>query len=307
MTSRFTTLTILIALITLTISLDTRAQKSGGAPKRIPLWPNGAPLQLDVEDSETKPAFPTIDIYPARKWATGAAVVVCPGGGYGGLAMNHEGQQIAAWYNELGIAAFVLRYRHSPQYKNPAPMLDVQRAIRHVRSNAAQYKINPDMVGVMGFSAGGHLASTAATKFDAGDPSATDPIDRVSCRPDFAVLCYPVISFTTEYTHKGSRRNLLGDDAPQKLVKEFSSELQVTPQTPPTFLFHTGADTAVPPENSILFYMALRKASVPAELHIFTPGRHGGGLWTGEPLLSTWPNLLANWLRAQGYLNRLKN
>ncbi|MHC4994941.1 MAG: alpha/beta hydrolase [Planctomycetota bacterium] len=275
-------------------------------PQRVLLWPDGAPLQRDVEGDETKPAFPTLDLYPARKWATGAAVVVCPGGGYGGLAMGHEGQQIAAWYNELGVAAFVLRYRHSPQYKHPVPMLDVQRAIRYVRANAKKLNVNPDMIGVMGFSAGGHLASTAATHFDMGDSKAKDPIDRVSCRPDFAVLCYPVISFTTDYTHKGSRRNLLGENPEPELVKKMSTELQVSPQTPPTFLFHTGDDTGVPPENSILFYMGLRKAGVPAELHIYKPGRHGGGLWTGEPLLSTWPDLLANWMRGMGYLDRLK-
>tara|TARA_R110002049_G_scaffold72490_7_gene187491 strand:- start:40808 stop:41746 length:939 start_codon:yes stop_codon:yes gene_type:complete len=273
-------------------------------PKRVLLWPDGAPLQRDVEGDESKPAFPTLDIYPARKWATGAAVVVCPGGGYGGLAMGHEGQQIAAWYNELGIAAFVLRYRHAPQYRTPVPMLDVQRAIRHVRANATAYKINSKMIGVMGFSAGGHLASTAATHFDTGNTNADDPVDRVSCRPDFAVLCYPVISLDSEYTHQGSKRNLLGEAPPDELVKEFSTDQQVTPETPPTFLFHTNDDTAVPPENSIRFYLGLRKAGVPAELHIFQPGRHGGGLWTGEPILAVWPNLLANWLRAGGYLER---
>jgi acetyl esterase/lipase len=179
---------------------------------------------------------------------------------------------------------------------------DVQRAIRFVRHRAAEYRIAADRVGVWGFSAGGHLASSAATRFDDGAPSAADPIDRLGSRPDFAILAYPVISFTTPYTHKGSLRNLLGDNPDPKLVESFSNELQVTPRTPPTFLFHTSADTGVPPENSVLFYLALRKAGVPAELHIYEKGPHGVGLAPLDLALSTWPGRLADWMRGRGLL-----
>jgi len=229
--------------------------------------------------------------------------VVCPGGGYRNLAIDHEGDQIARWLNSIGVAAFVLKYRLGPRYHHPAMIQDVQRAIRLVRRNAGEYRIDPTRVGVWGFSAGGHLASTASTHFDAGDPQAADPIDRLGCRPDFAILAYAVISFTTPYTHQGSLHNLLGDNPDPKLVQQFSNELQVTPQTPPTFLFHTDGDTSVPPENSVLYYLALRKAGVPAELHIYQRGPHGMGLgWSDEPL-STWPARLADWMRVRGLLN----
>lgn len=241
-------------------------------------------------------------LYPATgDNRTDMAVVVCPGGGYGGLAVAHEGRQIAEWFNKQGVNAYVLKYRLSP-YRHPVPMLDVQRAIRLVRSKAAEWKHDPAKVGVMGFSAGGHLASTAATHFDAGSTDAADPINRVSCRPDFAILCYPVISFTTEYVHAGSRRNLLGENPDPELVKLMSNELQVTPETPPTFLFHTGEDTGVPPENSVLFYLALRKAKVPAEMHIYEPGKHGVGLAANDPALANWPDRLAGWLKTRGML-----
>ena len=185
--------------------------------------------------------------------------------------MDKEGSEVARWLNSLGVAAFVLKYRLGPKYHHPIELGDAQRAIRTVRWKAAQFRILPDRVGIMGFSAGGHLASTAGTHFEAGNSSAPDPIDRVSSRPDFLVLCYPVITFTAPYIHRGSMRNLLGDTPDPKLVESLSSELQVTAQTPPTFLFHTNADTGVPPENSALFYMALRKAGVPAE-KILRPG-----------------------------------
>jgi acetyl esterase/lipase len=173
-----------------------------------------------------------------------------------------------------------------------------------VRSRANQYDILPDRIGVMGFSAGGHLASTAATHFNAGDSSAEDSIDRLSSRPDFLILGYPVITFTTPYLHKGSRNALLGENPDPKLVELLSNELQVTPQTPPTFLFHTNTDTGVPPENSVLFYLALRKAGVATEMHIFERGPHGVGLGMTDPALAEWPRLLANWLRVRGLLTR---
>ena len=268
-------------------------------PQPEPLWPDGAPGALGNSDADR----PTITPYlvPAGH-GTGTAVVVCPGGGYVNLAMDHEGDQIARWLNSIGVTAFVLKYRLGPRYRHPIELGDAQRAIRTVRAKAGQFRVMPDRVGIMGFSAGGHLASTAATHFDAGNPAATDAIERVGSRPDFAVLCYPVISFTTPYTHRGSMRALLGDNPDPKLAESLSNELQVTPQTPPTFLFHTNSDPVVPPENSMLFYMALRKAGVPAEIHIYANGPHGVGLAPTDEALSTWPARLADWLRGRGLL-----
>jgi acetyl esterase/lipase len=243
-------------------------------PENRLLWPNGAPGALGDADAD-KPSI-TVYLAPEEK-ASGAAVVVCPGGGYGVLAMDHEGRQIAEWLNARGIAAFVLRYRLGPRYHHPIELGDAQRAIRTVRARAAEFRVSPDRIGIWGFSAGGHLASTAGTHFDSGSQDSTDPVDRVSCRPDFMILCYPVVSFTTDYVHKGSRRNLLGDAPDPKLMELLSNEKQVTPQTPPTFLFLTDADTVVPSENSVLFYLALRKAGVPAEMHIYEKGNHGVG------------------------------
>jgi acetyl esterase/lipase len=273
------------------------------AADRILLWPKEAPLEKQLEDTEKNPARPTIDHYPSSRWGTGAAVIICPGGAYGGLALGHEGREVAAWFNERGVVAFVLRYRHAPSYHYPAPVLDVQRAIRFVRFRAADLGVKPNMIGVMGFSAGGHLASTSATHFDAGDPTAKDAMDRISCRPDFAVLCYPVISFVDPLGNKTSRDNFFGGAVSEELRREFSNELKVTKDTPPTFLFHTDEDEGVLAENSVAFYLALRKAKVPAELHIYRPGRHGGGLWAGEPFVGVWPQQLANWMRRLELLN----
>ncbi|HLK18395.1 MAG TPA: alpha/beta hydrolase [Bryobacteraceae bacterium] len=268
-------------------------------PTTVPLWPNGAPGALGSDNSDQ----PTLTIYlPWDKPASRTAVIVCPGGGYGMLADNHEGRQVANWLNSLGIAAFVLKYRLGPRYHHPIELGDAQRAIRMVRAQASQYGVGSDRIGIMGFSAGGHLASSAGTHFYVGDAAAVDPIDRAGSRPDFLVLGYPVISFTTPYTHKGSLKNLLGDNPAPKLVESLSSELQVTANTPPTFLFHTNADTGVPPENSVLFYLALRKAGVPAEMHIFEKGPHGVGLALADPVLAEWPTLLANWFRERGLL-----
>ena len=270
-------------------------------PWTIPLWEGRAPGALGDEDGDK----PTLTIYlPTPSSVTGTAVVVAPGGGYGHLASNHEGRQVANWLNALGISAFVLKYRLGPRYHHPTELGDAQRALRLVRARAQEFGIRPDRVGMMGFSAGGHLASTAATHFDIGDSAATDPIDRVSCRPDFVVLGYPVISFTAPYTHQGSATNLLGENPDPKLREELSNELRVTPQTPPTFLFTTSADTVVPAENSVAFYLALHKAGVPAEMHIFEKGPHGVGLALSDPALGEWPTLLANWLRGRGLLNK---
>ena len=268
------------------------------APKTELLWPNGAPGALGNEESDR----PSVTVYLPQSNGAKSGVVVCPGGGYGMLAVDHEGGQIAEWLNARGVAAFVLRYRLGPRYHHPIELGDAQRALRFVRFHAADYGVAADRIGIWGFSAGGHLASTAGTHFDAGNAAAGDPIDRVSCRPDFMILAYPVISFTTPYTHRGSLRNLLGDDPDPKLVASLSNETQVTPQTPPAFLFHTSTDSGVPAENSVLFYLALRKAGVPAEMHIYEQGQHGVGLAQSDPILSTWPSRLADWMKLHGWM-----
>jgi acetyl esterase/lipase len=265
-----------------------------------PLWPEGAPGALGSEAKDRPMLY--MFLPPAEK-AVGTAVCVCPGGGYGTLAMDHEGRQIAEWFNRLGVAAFVVDYRHRGKgYGHPAPLQDAQRAVRIVRARAAEFRVRPDRIGIMGFSAGGHLASTVITHFDGGDPTAADPIQRVSCRPDFAILCYPVIALAEPFTHRGSLRNLLGENPDPALVESLSSEKQVRADTPPTFLFHTDEDRGVPPENSVVFYLALRKAGVPAELHIFRVGRHGLGLAQGTPGTELWPQLAEAWLRGHGFL-----
>lgn len=271
------------------------------APQAVePLWPGAAPGAMGAEEHDR----PTLGVYlpPADK-ATGTAVVVCPGGGYSGLAMDHEGEAIGQWFNEAGIAAFVVKYRVSP-YRHPIPMTDAKRAVRTVRARAGEWGIAPNRVGIMGFSAGGHLAATVATHVDTGDASAEDPIDRQSARPDFAILCYPVISMTAEFMHQGSRRNLLGDEPPEELAAAMSLENSVGPDTPPTFIFHTADDQSVPVENGIAFFQALRKQGISAEMHIFEHGRHGVGLAPDDPALSRWPDLCMNWLRARGLLER---
>ena len=263
------------------------------------LWPSGAPGALGSEDVD-KPSLTSYLVDGAKN--TGTAVVVCPGGGYRNLAMDHEGKQIAEYLNGLGINAFVLKYRLGPRYHHPVELQDAQRAIRTVRSRAESLHVAPDRIDIWGFSAGGHLASTAGTHFDKGSPEAADVIERASSRPDFMILAYPVISFTTDYVHKGSRENLLGKEYDPKLAELLSNEKQITPETPPTFLFHTDADTTVPVENSVLFYLGLRKAHVPAEMHIFEKGRHGVGLAQTDPALSEWGTLLANWFRTRGLI-----
>ncbi|HPO15696.1 MAG TPA: alpha/beta hydrolase [Candidatus Hydrogenedentes bacterium] len=269
------------------------------SPEEIVLWPQGAPEAKGTTDKD----IPVIQRYaPSSDNATGAAIVVCPGGGYGGLAMDHEGDQIGRWLNSEGISAFVLRYRHAPGYKHPVPLMDAQRALRTVRARAGEWGVNPGHIGILGFSAGGHLTGTAGTHFDAGNPKADDPIDRASCRPDFLVLVYPVITLEGPFAHMGSRKNLLGEHPAPELVKDLSLENAVTKDTPPTFLFHTSGDTGVPSENSILFYRALHDAKVPAEMHIFEKGEHGAGLAPKDPALSVWPKLCITWLRGLGML-----
>ncbi len=272
---------------------------SASEPATELLWPDGAPGAKGDAPADK----PTLTIcLPEPEKANGAAVVVCPGGSYSGLATDHEGKQIAAWFNSFGTAAFILEYRHSGRgYGHPAPLDDAQRAIRTVRARAAEFKVNPKHIGIMGFSAGGHLASSAGTHFDAGDANAADPIQRVSCRPDFMILCYAVIAFDEPYTHRGSQNNLLGENADPALMKKMSSEKQVTAETPPTFLFHTDADTGVPAENSVYFYLALRRAGVPAEMHIYRQGPHGVGLNRQPGATATWPERCEDWMREMGF------
>jgi acetyl esterase/lipase len=266
-------------------------------PQTVLLWPDGAPGAQGSAD----PDKPTLTLYPARdanKIPVG--VVVCPGGGYHNLEMNYEGRQIADWLNGLGISAFVLKYRLGPRYHFPVELWDAQRAIRYVRSHAAEFGIQPNRIGIWGFSAGGHLASTAGTHFDKGDPDAADPVNRPSSRPDFMILAYPVITMEAPFVHLGSRDNLLGEKPDPALVWSLSNQNEVSSETPPAFLFHTSDDDVVPVENSIEFYLALRKAGVPAEMHIYLHGRHGVGLAQSDPELRTWPEQLANWMKAQG-------
>ena len=287
-----------LAILTFAFVLVTEITWAAG-PEPTPLWPDKVPGATGTDE----PDRPSVRIHlPPKDKANGAAVVICPGGGYGIIAMDHEGSQVANWLNSQGVAALVLRYRLGPKYRHPMPLNDVQRALRYARANADKLGLSPRRIGVMGFSAGGHLASTAATHFDAGQKDAADPVDRVSCRPDFAILGYPVISLNADFAHKGSGRNLLGENPDPQLLENLSNDKQVTSETPPTFLFHTGEDTGVPPENSVAFYMALRKAKVPAELHIYQQGPHGVGLAPGNPVLFTWKERLLDWLRQNRFL-----
>jgi acetyl esterase/lipase len=289
---------------------DVEAQEPSTEPQVITLWPSGAP---GAKGTDPQTDVPTLTAWlPHPEKATGAAVVVCPGGGYGMLAVDHEGKQVAEWLNSLGVAAFVLKYRLGPRYHHPAMLDDAGRAIRTVRAQGRKWGIDPQRIAIIGFSAGGHLASTAGTHFDAGKTGALDPVERVSSRPDLMILVYPVIALATPYGHSGSRKNLLGDSPSEELVHSLSNETQVTSQTPPTFLAHTNEDTGVPAENSLLFVMALRKAKVPVELHLFEKGQHGLGLGGGakqfgigpNPAFQEWPKLCATWLRGQGFLDR---
>ncbi|HZP07078.1 MAG TPA: alpha/beta hydrolase [Terracidiphilus sp.] len=261
-----------------------------------PLWPGGAPGARGTTDSDN----PKITIYLPKERNTGTGVLIFPGGSYAFLAMDHEGRQIAEWLNNLGVAAFVVQYRVAP-YHHPVEINDAKRAMRYVRWHATEYKIAPERIGVWGFSAGGHLASTLGTHYDYGDPSSPDPIESVSSRPDFMVLAYPVIDPLASAA-KDSFDNLLGKGADPALVRELSNDLHVNAQTPPTFLMAAGDDQAVSPECALNFYSALLKAGVPAELHIYESGGHGFGLGSTNPRVSSWSQRLAEWLRDRGLL-----
>jgi acetyl esterase/lipase len=302
--NRYFYLILAFAIIGISTTATVAAEQPAVSNKTVLLWPEGAPGAKGDEDGD-KPSL-TICLPPKEK-ATGTAVVICPGGGYGHLAMDHEGHQIARWLNSLGVAGFILKYRHRNSgagYGHPAPLNDAQHAVSTVRSRAKEWNVNPDRIGILGFSAGGHLASTAGTHFHTGKPDAKDPIDRVSCRPDFMVLIYPVISMIEWCAHSGSRRNLLGNNPDEKLVENLSNERQVTSETPPTFLIHTYEDKGVPAENSIYFYLALRKAKVPAEMHLYQKGPHGFGLGWNHGAVSSWPKRCEEWMRGLGLLDK---
>ena len=270
------------------------------AAEPMPLWPGKAPGAT----GETPKDIPTLTPYlPEKKGAARAAMVICPGGGYGGLA-DHEGSHYAKFLNEQGIAAFVLKYRlGSAGYRHPVMLNDAARAVRTVRARAAEWGIDPTKIGIMGSSAGGHLASTLLTHFDAGNADDADPIERQSSRPDLGVLCYAVITMG-EFTHQGSKKNLLGENPSGELVALLSNELQVKANTPPCFIWHTFEDTGVPLENSMLFASALRKQKIPFDFHVYQKGAHGMGLGSRvqDPAkLHPWTKDLVFWLKAQSW------
>jgi acetyl esterase/lipase len=272
-------------------------------PAVKPLWPQGqVPLAVGTSDTDT----PSLAVFPAPNGqATGRAVVICPGGGYGALADQHEGKQVAELFNSVGFTAYVLKYRIAtkdrPGPLGKAPLLDAQRAIQTARDGGAT------TVGLVGFSAGGHLASTAATHTTDGSTTSNDPVARQSSRPDFLVLGYPVVTTDRGVTHGGSVKNLLGDKPTRDQLTFFSNEKHVTRRTPPTFIFHTDEDTAVPPENALRFALALKQHGVPCELHLYQKGKHGVGLGGGlgdrikpEPYVAGWPERLTAWLTLRG-------
>ena len=272
------------------------ASSIAAEPLRLSLWPDEAPLG---DGKSEKVEVPITVHLPEPGLATGAAIVICPGGGYGGRVVEGEGHGIARWLNSNGIIGVVLEYR-LPNGNYHRPMLDAQRAMRVVRSHAAEWKLNPQRIGIMGFSAGGHLASTVGTHFDAGNEKSTDPVERLSCRPDFMVLVYPVITMG-EKTHGGSRNNLLGPTPSAKLMEFLSNEKQVTATTPPTFLTHARTDAAVPVAHSQMFYAALKVHDVPAELQEFPKGNHGYNGYKGEEW-DAWQKRSLEWLGERGLL-----
>ena len=279
-------------------TLMARGQAVPGAKTGEPmlLWPNGAPGALGNEEGDR----PTLQAFLPAENPTGTAVVILPGGGYQHLAVPKEGADMAQWLNAQGVAAFVLMYRLGPKYHFPVEWWDAQRALRTVRADAEKYGVKPDHIGILGFSAGGHLAATAATRYDDGKPQDKDPIERQGSRPDFAILAYPVITLEAPVAHAGSRVNLLGEHPDPAQVRELSAQTQVTSKTPPTFLFATSDDAVVPVANSVMFYTALVAAGVPVEMHLFQHGAHGAGLAKSNPQLSVWPDLLGKWMRERG-------
>lgn len=299
----------LVLLFILTV-MNAFGQKS--EPFNLNLYPDGQiPNYKDVGEQErwdttnivriSKVQVPDLKVYlPSESIATGEAVVICPGGGYHILAYDWEGEDIARYWNSKGVAGIVLKYRlptsESQLVPHKSPLMDAQRAMRYVRYNAKSWGIDPGKIGIMGFSAGGHLASSLSTHYDAGDPDSADEIERMSCRPDFSILMYPVISFTGEFQHSGSRKALVGEDT--TLMSYFSNELQVTDDTPPAILIHASDDKGVPVKNSIVYYQALIENGVPAEMHIYPYGGHGFSLAKDQEQLSGWPERCYEWLES---------
>ena len=282
-------------------------EPASAEPKTIPLWPS------DALEHHGDGDVPTLIVNQVASERPTAAVVILPGGGYRGHAMDHEGHQFAEWFGERGVTSAICVYRlrgkgnEGKGYGHPYPMLDAQRALQTLRANAKELNVDPNRIGVIGFSAGGHLCSTVSNHFAEPTPDSSDPIARVSSRPDFAILCYPVIAFDQSFTHRGSQRNLLGDQPDPKLVELLSNEKQVTDQTPPSFLFHTNADRVVPVQNSLVYFEACQKAGVPVEMHLFQEGRHGLGLARQQPGADQWPKMCEMWLRRQGIVTLNKD
>jgi len=290
----------ILSLAALTLSGFTLSSAEGLAHQvpRLLLWPEGS-IAAGVE-TERDPAIPTMDVHlPAPGKATGTGVIVLPGGSYGGVSMEFEGVHAAKFLTDHGIAAFVVRYRHAPRFHHPVPLQDAQRAMQLVRARAAEFQVSPQRLGLMGFSAGGHLASTVITQLELGQAAAVDPLARVSARPDFAILIYPVITFSdTAFVHQGSRTNLTAGRA--ELWPELSNERHVSAATPPVFLVHGGMDTSVPPENSMLFAAACRRAGVSVELHVLSQGEHA---FRDAAIRGEAYEYLQHWLNRNGWLN----
>lgn len=300
-----------VILLFLVLTIGTHAQSLN-----LKLWPEGIPgsvTRADYTEVSTiengiitrwiKVTDPSLTVLlPPKEKATGTAVLICPGGGYGVLAFNHEGNDIAKWLNDNGIAGIILKYRLPSDLimkdKSIGPLQDAQEAMRIIRRNAASWDINPSKIGVIGFSAGGHLASTLSTHFD---EKVYDVKDNTSARPDFSILMYPVITMDASFTHMGSRRNLIGEIPSEEAVRRFSNELQVNEKTPPAFLVHSADDKAVPIKNSMTYYESLSKYNIPSELHIFQKGGHGYGLAVNRETQSAWPDLCLRWLKASGF------
>ncbi|MFT7032703.1 MAG: acetyl esterase/lipase [Cyclobacteriaceae bacterium] len=298
--------TFLILIFTSFMIIEIQAQNT-----IIPLWENGIPNSKKTDEKEvseekdivriSKVQEPTIEVYlPAKKNATGQAVVICPGGGYGILAYDWEGTDVAKWLNSIGVAGIVVKYRlpnsKSVVNRHQVPLMDAQRALRLVRYNSEKWNIDKEKIGVMGFSAGGHLASTLGTHFDDKLANTEDLINMISARPDFMILIYPVITMGEPNVHGGSRRNLLGPDPSNELIKEFSNEQQVKTTSPPTFLVHSADDKSVPVANSIMMYEALLSKDIPVEMHLFPKGGHGYSMAPHDESLNAWTGLLTTWL-----------
>jgi acetyl esterase/lipase len=294
----------------LALLLATTLSAGHAAPVTIPLWPEGVPgarqVGPELDDGQghaSNVSEPTLTVYgPAVDRPNGTAVIIAPGGGYVRLSTVREGEQYASWLSTLGVTSFVLKYRMK-EFGHPAPLQDVLRAVRYVRAHAAEFHVRPDRIGVMGSSAGGHVAASAGTLFDSPLGRTGAALDAVSARPDFLVLMYPVITMEPQYAHKGSREALLGPRPTTEQVQLMSLEKQVTHNTPPTLLIHTQEDQSVPVENSILFYQALTRARVPAEMYLFEHGAHGMGMRAGLGTSSQWPRRAEEWLRERGLLD----